>query len=95
MAAILLELSNLHDQDPENYASAVKYISSLQSIQVHPPLLGPFAHLDVYFLQWVANPWQPPAEQPIVTAFYKAHKVTQVSPVPLTLSTPNSEQCSI
>lgn len=34
LAQTLLHLSKLHEGDPENYASAVKYISSLQPVQV-------------------------------------------------------------
>ncbi|KAF8658316.1 hypothetical protein AX16_002085 [Volvariella volvacea WC 439] len=59
LAKTLEELTLLHEKDPENYTSAVKYISSLQPIQ------------------WTVNPWQPPAEQPMVEAFYKAHRITQ------------------
>ncbi|KAF8973271.1 ribosomal protein S5 domain 2-type protein [Flammula alnicola] len=33
LAQTLLQLSKLHDQDPKNYESAVKYISSLQAVQ--------------------------------------------------------------
>ncbi|KAF8893327.1 phosphomevalonate kinase [Infundibulicybe gibba] len=39
LAQTLLHLSKLHDQDTENYASAVKYISSLQPIQ---PIVSTF-----------------------------------------------------
>lgn len=28
-------------------------------------------------IQWVANPWQPPSEIPIVEAFYDAHRISQ------------------
>ncbi|TFK44704.1 phosphomevalonate kinase [Crucibulum laeve] len=59
LAQTLLHLSQLHDQDPVNYASAVKYISSLQP------------------RQWVANPFQPPAEEPVVSSFYKVHEISQ------------------
>ncbi|KAF8629682.1 hypothetical protein AX17_005618 [Amanita inopinata Kibby_2008] len=59
LAQTLLQLSRLHVQDPKNYESAVKYISSLQPVQ------------------WEANPWQPPAEQPIVAMFYEAHRISQ------------------
>ncbi len=34
LAQVLLQLSTLHDKDPQNYESAVKYLSSLQSLQV-------------------------------------------------------------
>ena len=34
LARTLLHLSKLHDQDPENYKTAVKYLSSLQAVQV-------------------------------------------------------------
>jgi phosphomevalonate kinase len=37
LAQTLLHLSKLHDQDPENYKNAVKYISSLQSVQASLP----------------------------------------------------------
>ncbi|PPR07378.1 hypothetical protein CVT26_013694 [Gymnopilus dilepis] len=33
LARTLLHLSKLHDQDPENYKTAVKYLSSLQAVQ--------------------------------------------------------------
>ncbi|KAF8200810.1 phosphomevalonate kinase [Pholiota molesta] len=33
LAQVLLQLSQLHDQDPKQYESAVKYVSSLQSVQ--------------------------------------------------------------
>ena len=33
LAQTLLHLSKLHDQDPVNYKSAVKYISTLQPLQ--------------------------------------------------------------
>ncbi|KAF8798715.1 phosphomevalonate kinase [Phlegmacium glaucopus] len=59
LAQTLLHLSKLHEQDKNNYESAVKYISSLQPVQ------------------WAANPWQPPAEEPIVAAFYSAHSLCQ------------------
>jgi phosphomevalonate kinase len=39
LAQTLLHLSKLHDQDPENYKNAVKYISSLQSVQASPSYL--------------------------------------------------------
>lgn len=48
LAQTLLHLSKLHDQDPENYKNAVKYISSLHSVQASPftshlEMVNPFA----------------------------------------------------
>lgn len=34
LAATLLRMKGLGDSDPENYAAAVKYLSSLQPVQV-------------------------------------------------------------
>ncbi|EFI28147.1 phosphomevalonate kinase [Coprinopsis cinerea okayama7 len=59
LAQILLHLGKLHDQDPQNYTEAVKYISTLQPVQ------------------WQANPWQPVGEQPVVSTFYEAHRVSE------------------
>ncbi|KAI5889349.1 Phosphomevalonate kinase [Schizophyllum commune H4-8] len=59
LAQTLLHLSRLHDADPEGYASAVKYISSLQAVQ------------------WLANPFTPTDEAPVISTFYEAHRITE------------------
>lgn len=58
-AQTLMHISKLHDDDPATYTEAVKYISSLQS------------------LQWMANPWSPEEEIPIISAFWEAHELSQ------------------
>ena len=49
LAQTLLHLSRLHDQDPANYKSAVKYISTLQPLQweanpLQPPAEQPIVN---------------------------------------------------
>ena len=78
LAQTLLHLSKLHDQDSENYKNAVKYISSLHSVQASPLT----SHLEMSnlfaFSKWDANPLQPAAELPVVKAFSEAHNISQV-----------------
>ena len=80
LAQTLLHLSRLHDADPEGYASAVKYISSLQAVQVRA-LRPPYAHLadrSISPAQWLANPFTPTDEAPVISTFYEAHRITEV-----------------
>lgn len=44
LAQTLLHITKLHDKDPENYGAAVKYISSLQPVQVRITLGFWFIH---------------------------------------------------
>lgn len=47
LAQTLLHLSKLHDRDPENYKNAVKYISSLHSVQWDANPLQPAEELPI------------------------------------------------
>ncbi|KAL1673938.1 ribosomal protein S5 domain 2-type protein [Schizophyllum commune] len=83
LAQTLLHLSRLHDADPGGYASAVKYISSLQAVQVRA-LRPPYAHLadrSISPAQWLANPFTPTDEAPDIRA--RMRDMGQLCDVPI------------
>ncbi|KAL1746403.1 ribosomal protein S5 domain 2-type protein [Schizophyllum fasciatum] len=83
LAQTLLHLSRLHDADPKGYASAVKYISSLQAVQVRalcPPCRRlPDDSMPIH--QWLANPFTPTDEAPDIRA--RMREMGQLCDVPI------------
>lgn len=79
LAETLAALSELYEQDASSYTTALKYIASLQPIQVSLQTFCWQGKNLMFFLKWSANPYQPEEEKPIITKFYDAHKISWVS----------------
>ncbi|KAH9948992.1 ribosomal protein S5 domain 2-type protein [Amylocystis lapponica] len=76
LSKTLLQISELHARDPAAYAKTVKYLSTLQSVQVcvEPPAALSRSHFDD---QWLANPNMSESDQQIIEAFCEAHLLSE------------------
>jgi hypothetical protein len=55
LAQTLLHITKLHNKDPDNYGAAVKYISSLQPVQVRSSTSTGFRIIQALYLNWGAS----------------------------------------
>jgi phosphomevalonate kinase len=75
LAQTLLQISRLASEHPAVYEKAVRYISSLQPVQVS---VGSAVGTMLNLPQWLANPNHSNEQQAIISAFYETHKISQL-----------------
>jgi hypothetical protein len=80
LANTLTALCDMESRDPECYSGVVKYLSTLQPVQVKDLPFHSFCRSCLTDgIQWFVNPGIFPEEVPIVKAFYEVHRITNVS----------------
>ncbi|KAF7792390.1 hypothetical protein EIP86_003427 [Pleurotus ostreatoroseus] len=78
----ILALNEMHAANPADYAIVVKYLSTLQHVQVHSPpssLLDLCSHLwrSLARAQWLAHPSIPPQQLPMIEAFSQVRQAAE------------------